>query len=58
MKDAEALERIADALEHIADSLSTHERWLSMAAEGALIASERQADITSALCRVEVLLQQ
>lgn len=54
--DASSLDRIATALEHIADSLATHDRWLSMTAEGALRASEQQADITAALCRIEASL--
>lgn len=54
--DDRSLDRIATALEHIADSLATHDRWLSMTAEGALRASEQQADITAALCRIEASL--
>jgi hypothetical protein len=47
------LERIADALEHIADSLTTHDKWLSMAGEGAMSIAEWQAHVVSALCRIE-----
>lgn len=53
MAERETLERIAAALEDIADSLSTVDRWLSMAGEGAMSTAERQADITAALSRIE-----
>jgi hypothetical protein len=57
MQNAEALGRIADALEHIADSLSSNDRWLSMVGEGAMNTSERLSHITSALSRIEALLE-